>query len=125
MRWLVELEEDEITNDWAVWCPELPGCASAGKTLAEALANIDEAISLYLETDTYDLAWSFANLVSVHVSDCHGNRAVSASSNPAGRTVYIKNPSRRIERRSLQNHNYRQRGWRSLPTHSLECRRLG
>ncbi len=29
---------------------ELPGCISQGKTISEALANIKEAIELYLET---------------------------------------------------------------------------
>jgi predicted RNase H-like HicB family nuclease len=29
--------------------PSLPGCVSQGKTRAEALVNIEEAISLYLE----------------------------------------------------------------------------
>jgi predicted RNase H-like HicB family nuclease len=35
------------TGDWAIWCPELPGCVSAGETAA-ALENIREAIGLYL-----------------------------------------------------------------------------
>ena len=29
--------------------PSLPGCVSQGKTRAEALVNIEEAISLYIE----------------------------------------------------------------------------
>ncbi len=33
-----------------VQAPELPGCISQGKTISEALANIKEAIELYLET---------------------------------------------------------------------------
>jgi predicted RNase H-like HicB family nuclease len=32
------------------WCPELEGCHSQGATLEEVLANIREAIELYLET---------------------------------------------------------------------------
>ena len=32
------------------WCPELKGCQSQGDTLEEALANMREAIELYLET---------------------------------------------------------------------------
>ncbi|MGB0563236.1 MAG: type II toxin-antitoxin system HicB family antitoxin, partial [Spirulinaceae cyanobacterium] len=44
------------TADWAVWCPELPGCTSAGKTEMEALENIREAIALYLEPDPLDSA---------------------------------------------------------------------
>jgi predicted RNase H-like HicB family nuclease len=30
-------------------CPELPGCVSQGKTKAEALKNMKEAMELYLE----------------------------------------------------------------------------
>lgn len=47
----VVFEQDADTGDWAVWCPELPGCASAGETQEEALKNIKEAITLYLEPD--------------------------------------------------------------------------
>ena len=37
MKWRVVLESDSETGDWAVWCPELPGCLSAGETEEEAL----------------------------------------------------------------------------------------
>ncbi len=47
MKWRVLLEQDEETGDWSVWCPELPGCTSAGETEEEALTNIREAIELY------------------------------------------------------------------------------
>ncbi|NJN86580.1 MAG: type II toxin-antitoxin system HicB family antitoxin [Leptolyngbyaceae cyanobacterium SL_7_1] len=49
MKWRVVLETDPETGDWAVWCPELPGCVSAGETETEALENIREAIELYLD----------------------------------------------------------------------------
>jgi len=55
MKWRVFLEHDTETGDWAVWCPELPGCTSAGETEAEALENIREAIQLYLQPDPLDL----------------------------------------------------------------------
>ena len=32
------------------WCPELKGCQSQGDTLEQTIANIKEAIELYLET---------------------------------------------------------------------------
>lgn len=35
---------------WVVECPSLPGCVSQGRTRQEALANIKEAIALYIET---------------------------------------------------------------------------
>jgi len=56
MKWRVVLEQDSETGDWAVWCPELPGCTSAGETEEEALANIREAIELYLEPSPLQLA---------------------------------------------------------------------
>ncbi len=49
MKWRVILEFDPGHNGWAVWCPELPGCTSAGDTQEEALQNIQAAIGLYLE----------------------------------------------------------------------------
>ena len=49
MKWRVILEKDADTGDWAIWCPELPGCASAGETKEAAMVNIREAIELYLE----------------------------------------------------------------------------
>lgn len=55
MNWRVVLERDKETGDWAVWCPELPGCTSAGETQDEALVRIREAIALYLEQDPIKL----------------------------------------------------------------------
>ena len=56
MKWRVILEHDPETGDFAVWCPELPGCTSAGETEEEALANIREAITLYLRRDPLELS---------------------------------------------------------------------
>ena len=44
----VVIEKDE--NGFYARCPELKGCHSQGDTLEEAMANIREAIELYLET---------------------------------------------------------------------------
>lgn len=44
----VILESDEM-GGYTVSCPSLPGCHSQGKTVEEALANIREAIELYIE----------------------------------------------------------------------------
>ena len=55
MKWRVVLERDRETGDWAVWCPELPGCTSAGQTQEEARENIREAIELYLEPSQLEL----------------------------------------------------------------------
>ena len=55
MKWRVVLEKDPETGDWAIWCPELPGCASAGQTEQEAMENIRDAIELYLEKGDLEL----------------------------------------------------------------------
>lgn len=55
MKWRVVLERDEATGDWAAWCPELPGCTSAGTSEEDVLENIREAIELYLEPDQFVL----------------------------------------------------------------------
>jgi len=56
MKWRIVLEPDRETGEWAVWCPELPGCTSAGLTEQEALENIREAIALYLQPDDLELS---------------------------------------------------------------------
>ena len=55
MKWRVLLEQDAETGDWAAWCPELPGCASAGEDRQAAVDGIREAILLYLEPDDLHL----------------------------------------------------------------------
>lgn len=49
MKFRIVLEYDPETKSYSACCPELPGCCSAGDTEQEALENIREAISLYLE----------------------------------------------------------------------------
>lgn len=49
MKIRVFLEYDAEAGAYAAYCPELPGCASAGETEEEAFRNIREAIELYLE----------------------------------------------------------------------------
>jgi predicted RNase H-like HicB family nuclease len=41
--------QEENEGGYSVWVPDLPGCASQGETLEEALENIKEAMELYLE----------------------------------------------------------------------------
>lgn len=41
--------EEEKEGGYSAWVPTLPGCASQGETFEETLANIKEAIELYLE----------------------------------------------------------------------------
>lgn len=49
MKFRVVLEYDKAVKSYAAYCPELPGCTTAGDTKLEALKNIKEAIALYLE----------------------------------------------------------------------------
>jgi predicted RNase H-like HicB family nuclease len=42
----VDRDEDGV---WVVECPSIPGCVSQGKTKAQAIRNIEEAIALCLE----------------------------------------------------------------------------
>ncbi|MFZ1103308.1 MAG: type II toxin-antitoxin system HicB family antitoxin, partial [Hyphomicrobiaceae bacterium] len=49
MRYTVVLEQ-EPDGGYSVSVPALPGCHSQGDTRDEALANIREAIELYIET---------------------------------------------------------------------------
>lgn len=53
LRVLLEPSED---GGFTVTVPSLPGCISEGDTRDEALANIREAIQLYLEPVEDDLA---------------------------------------------------------------------
>ena len=46
----VILEKD--AGGFYAYSPDLPGCHSQGDTLEEAVANIKEAVSLYLDTLT-------------------------------------------------------------------------
>ena len=43
---------EKAEHGYYAWCPELRGCQSQGQTLEAAIANIREAIELYLETLT-------------------------------------------------------------------------
>lgn len=55
MKFRVVLEFDAEANSYSAVCPELPGCTSAGDTEAEARANIEEAIRLYLAPTEIEL----------------------------------------------------------------------
>ncbi len=37
-------------NNYSAYVPDLPGCISTGKSLAETEQNIKEAIELYIDT---------------------------------------------------------------------------
>jgi predicted RNase H-like HicB family nuclease len=48
MKIRVVLEPSE-EGGYTAYAPSLPGCISEGKDLTDALANIEEAVGLYLE----------------------------------------------------------------------------
>jgi predicted RNase H-like HicB family nuclease len=50
MKVSVVIEKDE--NGYYAYSPELDGCHSQGATFEEALANVREAVELYIETLT-------------------------------------------------------------------------
>jgi len=47
--------EPSDEGGYTVYVPSLPGCISEGESIDEALANIQEAIELYLEPVEDDL----------------------------------------------------------------------
>ncbi len=47
MRQIVITPDED--GGYVVECPSLPGCYSQGDTIDEAIANIKEAIELYIE----------------------------------------------------------------------------
>lgn len=46
MRYAIVYRDEE--DNWIAEVPSLPGCVSQGETREEAIANIKEAIALYL-----------------------------------------------------------------------------
>jgi predicted RNase H-like HicB family nuclease len=54
MRVVLELSEE---GGYTIYAPALPGCISEGETIDDALANIREAIELYLEPVDDDLVF--------------------------------------------------------------------
>lgn len=49
----VTIEEDEYTTGgkcYRAFCPELPGCASHGESVEQAINALQEAKTLYIET---------------------------------------------------------------------------
>ena len=52
MKLSVVVEKDEA--GYYAYCPELKGCHSQGDSYDEAVANVTEAVELYLETMSED-----------------------------------------------------------------------
>jgi predicted RNase H-like HicB family nuclease len=65
LRLLVEFDPE--TKRWSAVFPELPGCASAGDSEEEAVANAREALTLWFEPSPVELS-SRAKIVEVTLS---------------------------------------------------------
>ncbi len=50
MRYKLAVLIEQDKDGFYAWCPALPGCQTQGATMDEALANIREAVSAYLDT---------------------------------------------------------------------------
>ena len=55
MKFRVLLEYDEQAGRWSAVFPDLPGCASAGDTEEEAVANAKEALALWFDSTPVDI----------------------------------------------------------------------
>jgi len=62
MRFKVILEKSD-EGGYTIFVPSLPGCISEGETVEQSMANIQEAIELYLEPVEDDLVVSENALV--------------------------------------------------------------
>jgi predicted RNase H-like HicB family nuclease len=49
MKFRLVVDYDRQTERWSAVFPELPGCATAGDTEEEAIANAREALALWFE----------------------------------------------------------------------------
>jgi len=77
MKFTVILEPEE-DGGYSVICPAIPGCASQGDTLEEALNNIREAISLCLEVrgeDDVPLPLETPAVIADEIEECLKDRA--------------------------------------------------
>ena len=55
MKFRLVVERDGETQRWSAVFPELPGCASAGDTEAEAINNAREALQLWFDPAPLEL----------------------------------------------------------------------
>ena len=46
---MITFKIEKDGDEFHTWTPELPGCHTHGKTVAEALENLKDAVQLYLE----------------------------------------------------------------------------
>ena len=56
MKLRLVVEHDPETKRWAVFFPELPGCASAGDSEEQAIQNAKETLELWFEPAPVNLS---------------------------------------------------------------------
>jgi len=54
MSYKISIVIEKDSYGYYAYCPELEGCQTQGESLDDVLANIKEAIELYLETLSVD-----------------------------------------------------------------------
>jgi predicted RNase H-like HicB family nuclease len=77
MKFTVILEPEQ-DGGYSVICPAIPGCASQGDSLEEALDNIREAISLCLEVraeEKIPLTPETPAVIAQEIEECLKDRA--------------------------------------------------
>ena len=75
-RFEVVVEEDEFEDGgqaYHAYCPALPGCHTWGRTHEEALANVREAVALYVE-DMVEAGIPFVCESDYESTWCRGQR---------------------------------------------------
>lgn len=55
MKFRLLLDYDAQAGRWSAVFPDLPGCASAGDTEEEAVANAKEALALWFDASPVDI----------------------------------------------------------------------
>lgn len=63
----IEVALKRSREGYAVWCPGLPGCCSQGRTKAEAIENIKDAIMDYRKAARLSIGKN-AKLVKVRLA---------------------------------------------------------
>ena len=66
MKYKVLLVPEEV-GGYSIFVPAFPGCMSQGETREEALANIKEAIGLFIDVEDEDLVNAFPNSTEIEI----------------------------------------------------------
>jgi predicted RNase H-like HicB family nuclease len=53
---MITFRIEQDADEYHAWVPELPGCHTHGRTVAEAMQNLKDAVQLYLDVQI-DQVW--------------------------------------------------------------------